>query len=107
MTALAAGGFMFACGSGGAEFDTARVEAAVTNAMERHAIPGVGIAIVTDSEVVWAAGYGEARPGRNVDKHTLFQAASLSKPVSAMVIADLAEEGLVDLDADVASMLTR
>lgn len=107
LAALAAGGFVSACGSGGAEFDTAKVEAAVTNAMERHAIPGVGIAVVTDFEVVWAAGYGEARPGRDVDEGTLFQAASLSKPVSAMIIADLAEEGVVDLDADVASMLTR
>ena len=107
LAGLAAGGFVSACGSGGAEFDSAKVEAAVTDAMERHAIPGVGIAVVTDFEVVWAAGYGEARPGRDVDERTLFQAASLSKPVSAMVIADLAEEGVVDLDADLASMLTR
>ena len=36
---------------------------------------------VRAAEVVWAAGFGEARPGDAVDPDTLFQAASLSKPV--------------------------
>jgi CubicO group peptidase (beta-lactamase class C family) len=66
----------------------------------------VGVAVIDDFEVVWARGFGYAEPGRRVEVDTLFQAASLSKPVAAVVAAAAAEEGMVDLETDVAPMLT-
>jgi hypothetical protein len=74
--------------------------------MESHGVLGVSVAIIDDYEVVCARGFGYAEPGRPVDTDTLFQAASLTKPVSAVVAAAAAEEGLVDLGADVTEMLT-
>jgi CubicO group peptidase (beta-lactamase class C family) len=84
----------------------AAIDELVEKSMQDHGVPGVSIAIIDDFEVVYARGYGFAEPGRPVETDTLFQAASLSKPVSAVVAAAAAEEGLVDLDADVAGMLT-
>ena len=45
-------------------------------------------------------------PGRPVETDTLFQAASLTKPVSAIIAAAAAEARLIDLEADVAGMLS-
>lgn len=89
-----------ACASGPAGDPHARISAAVEAAMERHGVPGVGIALVEGYEVTWTASFGEAEPGRAVTGETLFQAASLSKPMAAVAVAALAEEGVVDLDAD-------
>lgn len=82
------------------------VELAVDRAMESHGVLGVSVAIIEDYEVVWARGFGFSEPGRAVDADTLFQAASLTKPMSAVVAAAAGEEGLLDLGVDVAGMLT-
>ena len=84
----------------------AAVEGAIEEAMESRRVLGASIAIIDDFKVVYARGFGFAEPGRPVETGTLFQAASLTKPVSAVVAAAAAEEGLVDLEADVAGMLT-
>jgi CubicO group peptidase (beta-lactamase class C family) len=88
----------------GQRFD--EVERVVEEAMESHGVLGVSVAIIDDYEVVYARGFGYAEPGRPVGTDTLFQAASLTKPVSAVVAIAAAEEGLVDLGADVTEMLT-
>jgi CubicO group peptidase (beta-lactamase class C family) len=66
-------------------------------------VPGFSIALVDDKELVWAKGYGitEAGGGQPVTEETIFQAASISKPVTAMVALHLVEAGALDLDADV------
>lgn len=83
----------------------ARVDRVVEEAMADNDVFGVGLAIIDDLEVVYQASYGFAEPGRSISGETLFQAASLSKPAAAMVLAAAGEEGLVDLEADVADML--
>ena len=83
----------------------AAVDDVIQVAMESHGVLGVSIAIVDAFDVVYARGFGFAEPGRPVETDTLFQAASLTKPVSAVVAAAAAEGGLIDLDADVAGML--
>jgi CubicO group peptidase (beta-lactamase class C family) len=84
----------------------AAIDRLVEESMQARGVPGVSIAIIDDFEVVYARGYGFAEPGRPVETDTLFQAASMSKPVTAVVAAAASEEGLIDLDADVAGMLT-
>ena len=82
------------------------IDRVVDESMQAHGVQGVSVAIIDDYEVVYARGYGFAEPGRPVEADTLFQAASMSKPVTAAVAAAASEEGLIDLDADVAGMLT-
>jgi len=82
------------------------ISAAIEVSMAAHDVPGVSIAVIEDFEVVWAAEYGFAEEERPVEQDTLFQAASLSKPVSAVVAAAAAEEGLIDLEADALALTT-
>ncbi len=84
----------------------AAIDDLIEESMQALGVPGASIAIIDDFEVVYARGFGLAEPGRPVETDTLFQAASLSKPVSAVLAAAASEEGLIDLDADVAGMLT-
>ena len=71
-------------------------------------VPGVSVAVLRDGEIAWARGYGFAdlAAGRPVTPSTLFQAASISKPVAALAALQLVQEGRVGLDADVNRYLT-
>ncbi len=75
--------------------------------MQRLRVPGVSIAVVKDFQVHWAKAYGVAdvASGRAVETSTPFQAASISKPVTAMAAVRLAQERRLDLDADVNALL--
>ena len=76
--------------------------------MEALGVPGVSVAVLRDGELAWARGYGFAdlESGRPVTTRTLFQAASISKPVAALAALQLVQEGRVALDADVNRYLT-
>ncbi len=71
--------------------------------MEYYKVPGVSIAFIDDGKIKWAKGYGylTADSTTQVNENTLFQAASISKPVAAMAALHLVEEGKLDLDEDV------
>jgi CubicO group peptidase (beta-lactamase class C family) len=75
--------------------------------MASHKVPGFSIALIDRGELAWAKGYGvlEAGGDEGVTTETLFQAASISKLVTAMVACALVEEGSLDLDADVNTVL--
>jgi CubicO group peptidase (beta-lactamase class C family) len=65
-------------------------------------VPGVSIAVIRDGAIEWARGFGVARVGGPpVTPETLFQAASISKPVSALGVLRLVESGKLNLDTDV------
>ena len=63
----------------------------------------MSLAVINNGLFKWAKGYGvaEAGGGRKVTTETLFQAASVSKPVAAMAALRLVQEGKVGLDDDV------
>jgi CubicO group peptidase (beta-lactamase class C family) len=75
--------------------------------MQRFKVPGVSIAVIKDFKIHWARAYGMAdvETGRAADVNTLFQAASISKPVTAMAALRLAQEGKLSIDADINSIL--
>ena len=65
-------------------------------------VPGVSIAVIHDGKIEWARGFGVTRVGGPaITPETLFQAASISKPVTAMAVLHLAESGKLNLDTDV------
>lgn len=79
----------------------------ILEVMQRYGVPGVSVAVVDGGEVAWARGYGVAEAGgAAVDARTLFQAASISKPVAAMGTLALVEDGRLTLDDDVNRWLT-
>jgi len=71
--------------------------------MEYYKVPGVSIAVINDYKIEWARGYGvlEAGETRPVTTEALFQAASISKPVTAVAVLKMVEEGTFNLDEDV------
>jgi len=70
--------------------------------------PGVSIAVIEDGKIAWAKGWGVREAGQPdpVTPQTLFQAASISKPVTALAVLRLVEQGRLDLDEDVNAYLT-
>ncbi len=66
-------------------------------------VPGASVAVINGGAVEWARGYGvtEAGTSNAVTPGTLFQAASISKPVAALAALRLVEQGRLALDEDV------
>ncbi len=75
--------------------------------MAHFGVPGVSIAVIQDFELHWAKGYGiaDVETGATVNPETLFQAASISKPVNAMAFLRAAQEGKLSMDDDINTML--
>lgn len=79
------------------------VDDVIAAEIKDHGIPGVSIAIMEKGMIVKAKGYGftETDGTVPVTADTLFQAASLSKPVAALGALKWIEDGRLTLDGDV------
>jgi CubicO group peptidase (beta-lactamase class C family) len=70
--------------------------------MAQTCTPAVGVGVIDEFEVAWARGFGTLAAGAEpVAANTPFQCGSISKPVFALAVMKLAENGTIDLDADV------
>lgn len=76
--------------------------------MAKHSVPGVSVAVINEGDLAWARGYGvrEAGQADPVTTDTMFQACSISKPVTVLAVLRLVQEGRLDLDEDVNRYLT-
>ena len=76
--------------------------------MSHHKVPAVSVAVINDGKLEWAKAYGviDATTKQAANVETLFQAASISKPVSALAALRLVAQGKLNLDADVNASLT-
>jgi CubicO group peptidase (beta-lactamase class C family) len=75
--------------------------------MAADRVPGVSVAVIHNGAIEWAQGFGVVQlGGAPVTVETLFQAGSISKPVSAMAALRLVQEGKLSLDSDVNQALT-
>jgi CubicO group peptidase (beta-lactamase class C family) len=72
-------------------------------------IPGVSIAVIKDCRVEWAAGFGLSDIARQVKvtPHTLFQAASVSKPITAIAMMIALEEHRLSVNGKVNALLAK
>ena len=84
------------------------LDAYVRALMARRHISGVSLAIIQGGRIVLARGYGVTDESTRapVTPTTLFQAGSISKPVSALGALHLVEAGRLSLDGDVNAELT-
>jgi CubicO group peptidase (beta-lactamase class C family) len=79
----------------------------VQQALKQFNVPGVSVAIIRDFKVALAVAYGvaDAETGTPVTTSTMFQAASISKPVAAMASLKAIQEGRFGLDQDINTIL--
>ncbi|MFC1541031.1 serine hydrolase domain-containing protein [Candidatus Latescibacterota bacterium] len=65
--------------------------------------PGISIAVINEGKVEWSRGFGvkDWDTQEPVNQNTLFQVASVSKPITALAIMKLKESNSIDLDKDV------
>jgi CubicO group peptidase (beta-lactamase class C family) len=90
--------------------DTAGVEVLRTFAerMAYYKVPGVSIAVIDNNTIDWVKGYGMLKAGGDtpVTTESMFQAASTSKLLTAVMALHFVQEGALDLDEDVNNYLT-
>jgi CubicO group peptidase (beta-lactamase class C family) len=70
--------------------------------MAHYHVPAVSIAVIDGHRLAWSRAYGRAEAGgRTATVRTLFQAASISKPVFAAAALRLVDQGRLRLDAPI------
>lgn len=79
------------------------IDQAVNAELERQQIVGAAIGVIEDGRFVYVQGYGLADrdKGIPVDRETVFNWASNSKPLMAVAAMQLVQKKLLDLDADI------
>jgi CubicO group peptidase (beta-lactamase class C family) len=82
-------------GSGSAELDSL-----LPWLMNQHRVPGVAVLGIENRRIAWETYFGVRAAGNPalVDEHTVFEAASMTKPLAAYAALKLAEQGQLDLD---------
>jgi CubicO group peptidase (beta-lactamase class C family) len=82
------------------------LEAHVKTTLDRTDVPGLAVAVVHRDEVVFLKGFGVRKAGGPdpVDADTVFQVASVSKPVTATALAGLVGDGLIRWDDKIADL---
>ncbi len=80
--------------------DSGKVDQFIKTYQQYYKIPGASLALIKDGRLVYHKVYGvkNAFTGDPVDSLTLFEAASVTKPVFAFAVQRLAERGIIDLD---------
>lgn len=71
--------------------------------MKHYKVPGVSIAFFSGGKILWTRvyGYANAATMTPVTPETLFQAASISKPISTLAMLRLVQDGKLNLDENV------
>ncbi len=80
-----------------------QIEALVGAEMAKQKIPGLTVAVASDRQVRWSAGFGMQDVENNVaaKASTVYPLGSISKPITAVAVMQLFERGRLDLDAPV------
>jgi N-acyl-D-amino-acid deacylase len=75
--------------------------------VQQHEIPGATLAVTRQGKLVYARGFGYADVEKKapVPPDALFRIASVSKPITAVAVLQLVEQGKFKLDAKVVDLL--
>ncbi|MEO8098394.1 MAG: serine hydrolase domain-containing protein [Acidobacteriota bacterium] len=78
----------------------ANLEQALSTMMRETPLPGLSVAVIEDGKLIWRKAFGvkDTVSKAPVDTDTIFEAASMSKPVFAYAVMKLCERGVLNLD---------
>lgn len=79
----------------------AKLQTDIPSLLQQADVPGLSIALIRNGKLVWSGAFGvsNADTKKPVDANTVFEAASLSKPVFAYAVMKLVDEGKLALDS--------
>ena len=85
----------------------AKLEGIAEELMRKSGIPAMAVAVVHGGKTVYAKGFGvkDVRSGEKVDPDTVFQLASVSKPLAATVVAHQVGVNAIGWDTPIVSKL--
>lgn len=70
--------------------------------LAEHNVPSVSVAYIRDGRISWTLASGEAEPGKAATADTLYNIASMTKPLVAETVVRLAHGGAFSLDESMA-----
>jgi CubicO group peptidase (beta-lactamase class C family) len=76
----------------------AEIDAHAAEWLKENDVPSVAVAYIENRRVAWTAVYGEQSPGVPATAKTLYNMASLTKPVTAETVLRLASAGKLSLN---------
>ena len=87
----------------------AQLERDIPELMRKDGVPGLEIAVIREGRLTWVHGFGvkEVKSGQPVTAETVFEAASLGKPVFAYGVLKLVEQGKLGLDVPLTTYLAK
>ena len=87
-------------------FEAVKTTGLVSERMAKHKIPGATMAVVRGGEVVWSEAFGlRNEQGTPMTEGVLFECASLTKSLFALLAMQEVDLGRLDLDAPIAPLL--
>jgi CubicO group peptidase (beta-lactamase class C family) len=80
--------------------NTTQIDRFIETYQNYYRIPGVSLALIKDGKLAYYKTYGvrNTMSGARVEEQTLFEAASITKPVFAFAVERLADRGIINLD---------
>ncbi len=78
------------------------LDAAAPGWLTAYGVPSVSVAYIVDGQLAWTGTWGERAPGEPADDRTLYNIASMTKPITAEVVLRLASSGRLSLDEPMA-----
>lgn len=89
------------------EFELQFSSGSIWKTMRGQNVVGAAVAVVENNQVSWAGGYGHIKIGEGhaIHPETVFQVASISKPLTALGILRLVQDGELGLDDDVTNII--
>jgi CubicO group peptidase (beta-lactamase class C family) len=78
----------------------------IRSTMDKTKVPGVAVAVIYNDQVVFLRGYGVRKIGEaaQIDPDTVFELASVSKPLASTVLASLVGQGKISWDDKIADL---
>ena len=82
--------------------DFSEAELIINKSIRKNKIPGLAITVSKEGSIVWSKGFGFADISNEImvnPDSTIFRIGSVSKPIAALALLKIVEDGLIALDS--------